>query len=777
VAILRQTSFLGGEIDPRLWGRSDLPVYGKGLRTCRNFFVSHQGAAVSRPGTQYLGLAGTTVGMPGRLIPFIDDQQNSMVVLLTANYFFFVSQGALVQSGGVPVKVAHGYGFLHDADMAELQFSQLGDVITFTHRRFPAQELRRLLVDGTSWSWSQVSYARLNPWFMDPGTTVVTVSPMVVVDSGHPAWPNDDATHIAREWQYLVTVVAQDLATGAVFETLGAPVTDYFNGNPLTGTNVSSTLLTNKVAIYADRPVLLRRTTTTAGLSTPAGYNTWRAIAFNFYRGRGGVFGFIGQTKDRDFVDVGDTPNFSIQPPRGTDPFRILNPDGTLAGQDYPAATGFFQQRRSFACGTKRPGTVLYSAVGDYYDFDTNTLPVSGESLDFELASERREEIRSMVAMSRHVLVSRAGVWSLSGQSGSPLDFDSVDARLETPVGGTWLRPLVVDGALLYSPEKGYGVRVLAEAPSRAGFVPGDLSVAAAHLFTGLTTSDVPGWAAQWPPYTGTLIDRKVRGWGFQRDPWGVVWAARNDGQLLALTYDGDQQVVAWSRHDSVNAKFADVCVIPEDNEDAVYFLVQRAVLGGTYVTLERFASRQRIGYFTDDCAVDCCLTYAGPPTKTLTAVVPHLSGRNDVWACGTGLAPYGPLTVASDGTVTLPEVPAANNGTQLFLYVGLRFTPELELLDFAPGQTRLQEKVVQEVAIAVDQSKGLSAGQDFDHLREVQQRTVSGGYAPPLPDTALVVVTAQGVWNRTARAAVRQTLPLPVTVLEVARRVDGGDA
>ena len=51
----RQTSFGCGELDPRLWGRTDLKVFAKGLRRCRNFFPTQQGALMSRPGTIHLG--------------------------------------------------------------------------------------------------------------------------------------------------------------------------------------------------------------------------------------------------------------------------------------------------------------------------------------------------------------------------------------------------------------------------------------------------------------------------------------------------------------------------------------------------------------------------------------------------------------------------------------------------------------------------------------------------------------------------------------------------
>lgn len=780
MALVRQTNFLGGELDPKLWGRSDLGIYGRGARRMRNFFPTHQGAAVSRPGTQYLGLAGNT---NGRLIPFIVDEQNSLVIEMNAvaggGTFRFWRNGALVKVG-VPITVPHTYDYQF---LNEIQFAQLGDVLTLTHKNYPPQELRRLTADATSWSLTPVTFARLSPYFHDvPGQGVdTTLGPMIVVDATHPAPPNDDATHIAREWIWLATVVAQDLTTGALFETLPQQVSQTFNGLPITGSNIANGLVNNNFAIYPDRPVLLRRVTTTGALGTPAGYTTWRPVAFNFYRGRGNLFGFVGQTTGRDFVDVGVDPNYSLQPPRGTDPFQILDAGGTVVGEDYPRACGFFQQRRAFSGGTRRPDTIVYSATGDFYDFDPTQISVAGESLSLTLASLRREEIRSMATMIRHLVLSRSSVWSIAGFAGFPLDFDSVDARLESPIGATYLRPLLVDGSLLYAREKGFGVRALTYAPNRDGFENGDLSLTAQHLFAGSTGDPLP-------PF-GLAGDYSLRGWAYQQDPWKLVWAVRNDGKLLSLTFDATANVTGWAWHDTTAGWFMDVCCIPEGSEDAIYVMMIRPILGSSGVTtIERFTSRVQLRRNTDDCCVDCSSNYQGTPVLVLPAVAPQLANRTDAYVIGVGNDPVGPLKVAADGSVTLPELPTPNDklladGTpdptavNVLLYVGLKYTPELELLDVAPGAARLQQKTVQEVALEVQGSRGLYAGQDFNHLKEWRQRKVSTSYGVPSDATDLITITTQGTHDQHGRAAIRQTEPLPVTVLGVTRRLDGGDA
>ncbi len=40
----RQSSFIGGEISPELYSRSDIERFGQSVRRCRNFIVTPEGA-------------------------------------------------------------------------------------------------------------------------------------------------------------------------------------------------------------------------------------------------------------------------------------------------------------------------------------------------------------------------------------------------------------------------------------------------------------------------------------------------------------------------------------------------------------------------------------------------------------------------------------------------------------------------------------------------------------------------------------------------------------
>ena len=79
MAPLRQTNFGGGELSPLLHGRTDLPLYQRGLRVLRNFVVSREGMAISRPGTVHIAKT-KLYAKRVRLIPFVYSDTVSYVI-------------------------------------------------------------------------------------------------------------------------------------------------------------------------------------------------------------------------------------------------------------------------------------------------------------------------------------------------------------------------------------------------------------------------------------------------------------------------------------------------------------------------------------------------------------------------------------------------------------------------------------------------------------------------------------------------------------------------
>jgi hypothetical protein len=837
-APVRQTNFGAGELDPSLHGRTDLPLFSRGAKTMRNFVPLKTGAAMSRPGTTFVREAKVVVrpailpplpNMPPRLVPYIYSDERTFVLELGDRYIRVHTLGRTVMNGANPYEVLSPWRI---EVLPYLKFAQSGAVMTIVSGSFPngspdfkdfpyelvvrvnpatgapSIELTALTsaivtaatVDdaGVVQYFPNKEFSPPAPLFADVDAPTNVTAGFAVV-TGSIAVP--DATHPEREWQVMVSAIIQDPATGATYETRGELISEQWDGTDFDGT--SAPIPDDKWVIYPDKPLTYRRGTSAFGVAPP-----WKVLGYFFYRGRGGVFGWVGSTDSREFIDLGQEPDFAKQPPLGQDPFIILRSSGALARYEFPLSVAFFESRRVWGgtnggiegvspnvlglapTGTKygRPMTLLASSNRDYYDHDKRLAQhVSGEALEYALALYRREEIRHLVSRNRLLVLTNASVMHFGGTQFDPLDFNSVNGRATDDVGSAHVTPVVVGSLVLFVRNKGFGARMLvptgdSERPYRGL----DVSEQAKHLFVGSGAS------------------KQILEWCLQEDPWGVVWAVRGDGALLSLTLIAEDQI-GWARHDT-DGEYESICSVPEGEEDAVYVVVKRTINGAEHRYIERFTSRVRRVlegdsaplylsepdaddtdqlYPTDVC-LDCAFTYADVPALQLAPTgLAALEGK-EVYVIAKGLPVLGPFVVTAgaidltapttlgQGLEDLPDANAVDSGSNpIFVArIGLGYVCDLETLAIRGG-AELRQKTIAAVGFELDNSKGVQAGQDFDHLDDWVQREVSDSYGAVSAASTLLYTIVDNTWDKDARIVLRQSQPLPVTVVGLARDLE----
>ncbi|KAF0146660.1 MAG: hypothetical protein FD153_7 [Rhodospirillaceae bacterium] len=299
---------------------------------------------------------------------------------------------------------------------------------------------------------------------------------------------------------------------------------------------------------------------------------------------------------------------------------------------------------------------------------------------------------------------------------------------------------------------------------SQSTYTSESLSLLAAHLFEGYR-----------------IID-----WAYAPVPYGVVWAVRDDGALLSLTYLPEHQVVAWCRH-VTDGHFKAVAAIPEGNETAVYVVVHRLINNKAVQYIERFASRSFMALQEDPAQtpprgrpaldravdikraffVDCGLSYDGSPTQFVGNLT-HLEGC-EVVALADGNVVRG-LTVKR-GQVEFPRFYSV-------IHVGLPYTSEIETLPLSfgaqttGGTAPSKPKRITGVTLEVQNTRGLWAGPDAEHLDEFKQRNTEAWREPVRPTTGVISLRLSGSWKPENTVLIQQRDPLPMTILAVTPEV-----
>jgi hypothetical protein len=788
MASIRQLSFAGGLFSPALSARNDIAKYASGLKTCTNFFPTVEGALHNRPGTEFIKIC-INPDQTNRVIPFIYSDDDAYVLEFSGGADAKIR---VFKDGELVSGVGGGNGYIDSpyasADIFQIKYAQVGDVLWLTHGDYAPRTLTRYAEDD--WELALVSFSQLTDAGAEPWDHTTNYSGLAGTYATYkgvlyetqratlndipdrspddwrvkaapfggllPALLTPEAEDIpegltAREWIWLVSTIIQDDVTGLVYETAPYKVVetcDFAGTPPNYGDSpaVYTTITSNNWAVYPEKPVTIRWPET-AGLLSEIAFDGI-ILGHRIYRGRGNVFGWIGETREKYFIDLGDQPDYSRPPRIGRNPFEVYATTfEDLERTEEPSAVGFFEQRLVFGRTDERPGWLWLSATGDYLDFSDPLFGGDADSMEFELASMRREEVRSLVGLDKLFVLTSGGLWTVAG-NGGPLTRTNFQATKQSDEGASWVSPLVVRDSILYVRSKGIGINEFDFSQERQRYNVNDLSVLVRNLFE----------------------DVEVVDWAYAHDPYRLIWVVLSDGSMLTLTYDRSQEVWAWARHET-DGLFESVCTVPEGDEDAVYFVVQRETsVGFTGRFIERLHSR-RVEDATDGVFLDFSQSFEGDGLTQVT--VSAFTGADEFYVVADGQA-LGWFEVAPGGVIDFSdELP---DGADV-VHCGWLYTSDLELLDLTAEKVELRAKMktVSSVVFDVVSSGIFKAGEDFDHLTEARLQEISDGYDAIDLKTGQVKVDVRGIWNRGGRAVLRQENPAPLTILGVTREVEVG--
>lgn len=346
-------------------------------------------------------------------------------------------------------------------------------------------------------------------------------------------------------------------------------------------TNSSNASLTGATYSYGTVPtvggsglVITYKTTGTAGNSYSIGAGTYGGTPSGATLTGGAAAGSTG----------GAAATLTIGPQSGT----------------YPSVPSYLFQRSVQSNTLNAPDDFFMSQPGKYLNMDSSIPVTDGDAIIGNPWAQQINGIQFIQPMlSAAVMFTGAGTWLLSGGGGvgTPFTPTSQQATPQEYNGiSSTVPPIPVNSEILYVQSLGSVVRDISYNFYSQRCTSVDVTVLSSHLFEGYQ-----------------LIQ-----WAYAQNPFYLIWGVRNDGTSLSFTFIKEQEVNAWSRHDT-NGLFVSVCSVTEPPVNAVYWVVKRFVNGSWYYFTERFDNRLWASV-EDSFCVDSGLSYPQPaPNATLT--------------------------------------------------------------------------------------------------------------------------------------------------------------
>ena len=890
-----KSSFSGGEISPEMVGKVQDSKYQSGVSTMLNFLATPQGPAENRPGLKYVAevkdstkktllipftysttqtmvleigegyfrfhTEGSTlqVGSPAAYDAFTNYVVGDLVSLSGVNYYCVQdSIGQTPPSAAwwypIPTSALEIPNDYLEADLFDLHYVQSADVLTIVHPNYPPAELRRL--SSVNWSFIDIDFTPSVSAPTGVGSTASTGSKIDIasISIGNPANVTMVSDHFLLDGDS-VYVNAGDM----VEITTGFYIADNISGLAINlkpydgGVLIDSTGFTpyttggsiqfaNQVAnidnYYVvtavgeneiDESVASSDTNVVNNLYVSGAFNTisWSSVSgatrYNIYKRQSGLYGYIGQTEDTSFIDDNIAPDMGITPPIHETVFD--------ATDKYPGAVSYFEQRRVFGGTNDNLQDVWMTRSGTESDMSYSIPVKDSDRIKFRIAARQANTIRHVVPLTQLIILTSAGEWQINTVDANAITPTNISVKPQSEIGASNVQPSVVNNSLVYCTARGGHVRELGYSWESRGFITGDLSIRATHLFDNLT------------------IDQM----SYSKAPQPILWFISSNGKLLGFTYMPEQQIGAWHQHDT-DGLFESCTVVSEGDEDFLYVVVNRTIGGVTKRYVERMESRQ-VSELKDYFMVDSGLTFDGTNTSATTMTLtggtlwdksedltctsstaefafPATTDVGDVvvlydadgspyrckilstssttvatvrldrdlpvslqgvatasWAFGRGtMNGLGhlegkTLNILADGAVNTQQVVSSGSITldhpSVLVHAGLPYTMDLETLPVAMmteafGQGRY--KNVNNARIKINKSSGIFIGPDENRLIEYKQRTTEPYGTPPSLITGEIKVTLTANWASDGTILIRQTAPLPVSIIGLTLEISLGD-
>lgn len=236
----------------------------------------------------------------------------------------------------------------------------------------------------------------------------------------------------------------------------------------------------------------------------------------------------------------------------------VILPQAFNATDGYPRCCTYFKQRLVLANTKKAPNKIWFSTVGSNGDFLETTE--DGDAFSIVSASGLSNSILFLEAQRGVICLTSGGEFMVDSDGGlTPTTVNIVEHSAYGAYAVT--RPERVGNELLFVQRGGERMRALTYRYEVDGLVSPEISSLASHI----------GEEHQ-----------GINEITYQQEPESIVWCVLGDGKVASITFNRDQEVLAWAQHD-FGGSVKSICSLPTAlGADQAFMLIERK--GSTYL-------------------------------------------------------------------------------------------------------------------------------------------------------------------------------------------------
>jgi hypothetical protein len=516
---------IGGEVSPKVYGRTDVDPYRKSCKELKNFLGYTEGGVYKRPGSlralSYgISNSGAAQNIPSNSlsVPFSYSQTESYIITFSAgSYIQFLNTGTHISSkvllgsaGAIPVFE----GFSSDADFDKLKFTQSGDVLVCSHPDYPPFQIVRISED----------FFRVGSWY-NPETATSAL--------GFEGLPYLDLNSSGITLAFSAT-------TGApITVTASAPYFEVGHIGSLFAINHSGTVGAIVITGFTSNTIVAATVLETLSATTATA--TWAEAAWSPLRGW----------------------------PKATTFFESK----LIYGGTYADITGIWGSQTND----------VFQLTKASVDISLADAPTNADAFRLAIYSDTASEINWLSSGSSSIVVGASDAEYLlfgpdNTQSLGALNFK---VSLETRYGSIQVQPVRVANRPIFVQSDGQRLRDMFFNRDEQGYISRDLSGRAEHMvrrsYASFPTADQPRIAQM-------VLQRTPESIVWVRDTNGALFAANIDINANIVSFHQHEFGGHNNSGDTLSPRVISMAAVKSarGNYDEVWVIVERYIDGNT---------------------------------------------------------------------------------------------------------------------------------------------------------------------------------------------------
>ena len=399
----------------------------------------------------------------------------------------------------------------------------------------------------------------------------------------------------------------------------------------------------------------------------------------------------------------------------------------------FPATLAVHEGRFWYGGTAFQPSALWASVSNDFNNFRRSSN--DDGSFVVALAAETGSAIRWLSNADDALLIGTGGEeWAIrSNEEGQPLTPTNIRAGRRGAYSSAPLQARVSQDATLFLQRNRRKLRQASYSSTDGAFQASDMTVLAPHI-----------------------TDAGIVQFAVQQAPWNVIWCVLSDGKLATMTFEREQNVFAWSLHET-NGAVKSIAILTGEQTDQIWLSVERA----GRAMIERFDSAAMIGGssgWQSQAFCDSALKLTGPATSFTIA---HLPSRAVV-----GLADGVPFTATTNGSGVFTLAASATT-----VVVGQAFESLLQPmridLQMQDGTSQARRIRVSRVGVRVIDSRSGQVADGTDGTFETLEYSGAGLFS------GMVEAAIESRSDVDMNVCVKDSKPLPFTVAALVLKGD----